>query len=90
MAATHTNACSLLRGGRADDHAIAGAFEIAGGSCRPAQIAQLVLKSLSSTVRVTRRSQVSGQEDAGATCETTAIRLDQSARIAELLLNPVN
>ena len=66
-------------------------LEIAGVELSPSfQIAQLVLKSLSSTVRVTLRSQVSGQEDAGATCETTAIRLDQSARIAELLLNPVN
>jgi hypothetical protein len=65
-------------------------LEIAGVELSPSfQIAQLVLKSLSSTVRVTLRSQVSGQEDAGATCETTAIRLDQSARIAELLLNPV-
>ena len=66
-------------------------LEIAEVELSPSfQIAQLVLKSRSSTVRVTLRSQVSGQENAGATCETTAIRLDQSARIAELLLNPVN
>jgi hypothetical protein len=66
-------------------------LEIAGVELSSSfEIAQLVLKSRSNTVRVTLRSQVSGQEDTGATCETTAVRLDQSARIAELLLDPVS
>jgi hypothetical protein len=53
------------------------------------QLAQLILKVRSNTVQVTLSSQAAGQEQTGATCETTAVHLDNSARIAELLLNPI-
>jgi len=52
------------------------------------QVAQLVLRSRTPTVQVTLSSQSVGQEETGATCEA-ALHLDNSARIAELLLNPV-
>ncbi|MDQ2823964.1 MAG: response regulator [Verrucomicrobiota bacterium] len=53
------------------------------------QVAQLVLKNYSNTVRVMLGVEALGQEQTGATCETAAVRLDNSARIAELLLNPI-
>jgi hypothetical protein len=53
------------------------------------QIAQLVLKNRTNTVRVTLKSQAAGQEETGTKCETLSVRLDNSAQIAELLLNPI-
>ena len=53
------------------------------------QVSQLVLKSRGNNVRVTLSSQSVGQEQTGTTCETADVRLDSSARIAELLLNPI-
>jgi DNA-binding response OmpR family regulator len=52
------------------------------------QVSQLVLKTRATTVRVTFSSQSIGQEETGATCETAGVKLDASARIAELLLQP--
>jgi hypothetical protein len=54
------------------------------------QISQLVLKPRSQNVRVTLDARAVGQEQTGATCETTAVQLDSSARLAELVLNPLN
>ena len=53
------------------------------------QVAQLVLKARAKTVRVTFSSQSIGPEEPGATCEAAAVKLDASARIAELLLQPI-
>jgi len=53
------------------------------------QVAQLVLKAKAKTVRVTFSSQSIGPEETGATCEAAAVKLDASARIAELLLQPI-
>jgi DNA-binding response OmpR family regulator len=53
------------------------------------QVAQLVLKNCANTMRVTLSPEVMGQEQTGTTCETAAVRLDNSARIAEVFLNPV-
>jgi DNA-binding response OmpR family regulator len=65
-------------------------FELAGVELSPNfQVAQLVLKNRSNKVRVTLSSEAVGQEQTGATCETASVRLDHSARIAELLLNPI-
>ena len=65
-------------------------FELAGVELSANfQVAQLVLKTRSNKVRVTLSSEAIGQEQTGATCETAAVRLDNSAKIAELLLNPV-
>ena len=65
-------------------------FELAGVELSANfQVAQLVLKTRSSKVRVTLSSEAIGPEQTGATCETAAVRLDNSAKITELLLNPV-
>jgi DNA-binding response OmpR family regulator len=65
-------------------------FELAGVELSPNfQVAQLVLKMRSTKMRVTLSSEAIGQEQAGATCEAAAVRLDGSAKLAELLLNPV-
>jgi len=53
------------------------------------QVGQLVLKTKAKTVRVTFSSQSIGPEETGATCEAAAVKLDASARIAELLLQPI-
>ena len=53
------------------------------------QVAQLILKWRSDAVRVTFSSNGIADEKSGAAFETAAIRLDNSARIAELLLNPI-
>jgi DNA-binding response OmpR family regulator len=52
------------------------------------QVSQLVLRSRARTARVTFSSQSIGQEETGATCEAAGVKLDASARIAELLLHP--
>ena len=65
-------------------------FELAGVELSGNfQVAQLVLKTRSNKVRVTLSSEAIGPEQTGATCETAAVQLDNSAKIAELLLNPV-
>ena len=65
-------------------------LELAGVELSPTfQIAQLVLKNRSNTVRVTLKSQPAGQEEGGTKCETLAVHLDHSAQIAELLLSPI-
>lgn len=53
------------------------------------QLAQLVLKNRSTTVRVTLSSDAVAQEQTGVFCETSAVRLDQSGKIAEMLLKPL-
>jgi DNA-binding response OmpR family regulator len=53
------------------------------------QIAQLVLKNRSNSVRVTLNEESIGQEKTGTACETTGVQLDAMARLAELTLNPV-
>jgi DNA-binding response OmpR family regulator len=53
------------------------------------QLARLVLKSRSTTVRVTLSSEAVGQEQTGVFCETAGVQLDASGRLAELLLNPL-
>ena len=53
------------------------------------QVAQLILKWRSNAVRVTFSSNGIADEKSGAAFETAAIQLDNSARIAELLLNPI-
>jgi hypothetical protein len=53
------------------------------------QVAQLILKWRSNAVRVTFSSNGIAEEKSGAAFETAAIQLDNSARIAELLLNPI-
>lgn len=52
-------------------------------------VALIVLNSRSSTVQMTLSSEAVGQEQTGTLCETAAVRLDSSSRIAELLLNPL-
>jgi DNA-binding response OmpR family regulator len=65
-------------------------FELAGVELSGSfQVAQLVLKTRSNKVRVTLSSEAIGPEQTGATCETSVVQLDNSAKIAELLLNPV-
>jgi DNA-binding response OmpR family regulator len=65
-------------------------FELAGVELSPNfQVAQLVLKIRSTKMRVTLSSEAIGQEQTGATCEAAAVRLDDSAKLAELLLNPI-
>ena len=51
------------------------------------QIGQLILKWRTNAVRVTLNPKA--WEQTGATFDTTAVKLDSSARIAELLLNPI-
>jgi DNA-binding response OmpR family regulator len=53
------------------------------------QVAQLILKWRSNAVRVTFSSNGIADDRSGAVFETVAIQLDRSARIAELLLNPI-
>ena len=53
------------------------------------QVANLILKWRSNAVRVTFSSNGTANEKNGAAFETAAIQLDNSARIAELLLNPI-
>ncbi len=53
------------------------------------QVAQLVLKSQSNTVRITLSSEAVGQEQAGLLCETTSVQLDPSKRLGELSLRPL-
>jgi hypothetical protein len=50
------------------------------------QVAQLVLKWRTNTVRITLDSKTAEQDD--ATFEATSVKLDSSSRIAELLLSP--
>ena len=65
-------------------------LELLGVKLSPSfQIAQLILKWRSNTVRVTFSPNGTGGEKSGAAFETAAIQLDHSARIAELLLNPI-
>lgn len=64
-------------------------LELAGVELSPTfQISQIVLKDRGEPIRVTMNSQTGG-EDNGTACETAGVRLDHSAHIAELLLNPV-
>ena len=64
-------------------------LELAGVELSPSfEIAQLILKWRSNAVRVTLTSNGSN-EKSGTAFETAAVRLDNSARIAEMLLNPV-
>lgn len=53
------------------------------------QVAQIVLQSRASAVRVTLSSEAVGQEQTGVFCETAAVRLDSSGRLAELSLSPL-
>jgi DNA-binding response OmpR family regulator len=53
------------------------------------QLTQLVLKSRSTTVRVTLSSDAVGQEQTGVFCETAGVRIDEAGRIAEMLLKPL-
>ena len=53
------------------------------------QVAQLICRNRSNTVRVTLNSEAAGQEQTGVFCETAAVKLDATARIAELLLRPL-
>jgi DNA-binding response OmpR family regulator len=65
-------------------------LELAGVKLSPTfQVAQLILKWRSNAVRVTFSSNGIADEKSGAAFETAAIQLDNSARIAELLLNPI-
>lgn len=65
-------------------------LELLGVKLSPSfQIAQLILKWRSNTVHVTFSPNGTGGEKSGAAFETAAIQLDHSARIAELLLNPI-
>ncbi|HWX17070.1 MAG TPA: hypothetical protein VNY07_10825, partial [Chthoniobacterales bacterium] len=65
-------------------------LELVGVQLSPTfQVAQLILKWCSNAVRVTFSSNGITEEKSGAAFETAAIQLDNSARIAELLLNPV-
>jgi len=65
-------------------------LELVGVQLSPTfQVAQLILKWRSDAVRVTFSSNGIADEKSGAAFETAAIRLDNSARIAELLLNPI-
>jgi DNA-binding response OmpR family regulator len=53
------------------------------------QVAHLVLKSSANAMRVTFSSQSVGQEETGVKCEAAGVKLDASARIEELLLQPI-
>jgi len=65
-------------------------LELVGVQLSPTfQVAQLILKWRSDAVRVTFSSNGIADKKSGAAFETAAIRLDNSARIAELLLNPI-
>jgi hypothetical protein len=65
-------------------------LELAGVELSPTfQVSQIVLRDHGHPIRVTMNSQTSGQEETGTACETVAVRLDHSAQIKELLLNPV-
>ena len=65
-------------------------LELVGVQLSPTfQVAQLILKWRSNAVRVTFSSNGITDEKSGAAFETAAIYLDNSARIAELLLNPI-
>jgi DNA-binding response OmpR family regulator len=65
-------------------------LELVGVQLSPTfQVAQLILKWRSNAVRVTFSSNGIADEKSGAAFETAAIQLDNSARIAELLLNPI-
>jgi DNA-binding response OmpR family regulator len=65
-------------------------LELVGVQLSPTfQVAQLILKWRSNAVRVTFSSNGTANEKNGAAFETAAIQLDNSARIAELLLNPI-
>ena len=64
-------------------------LELAGVELSPTfQVSQIVLKDRGQPIRVTMNSQT-GAEENGTACETVGVRLDQSAHIAELLLNPL-
>ena len=54
------------------------------------QISQLVLKSKSSQARVTLNAQTVSPDQPGTTFEIASVRMDASARLAELTLNPVS
>jgi hypothetical protein len=63
-------------------------FEMAGVELGPTfQVAQVVLKSRANAVRVTLSSEA--VEQTGVFCETSAVQLDHSARLMELLLSPL-
>lgn len=65
-------------------------LELVGVQLSPTfQVAQIILKWRSNAVRVTFSSNGIAEEKSGAAFETAAIQLDNSARIAELLLNPI-
>jgi DNA-binding response OmpR family regulator len=65
-------------------------LELVGVQLSPTfQVANLILKWRSNAVRVTFSSNGTANEKSGAAFETAAIQLDNSARIAELLLNPI-
>ncbi len=51
------------------------------------QVTQLVLKWPTNVVRV--KLNPKGPEQRGATFEAASVKLDNAARIAELLLNPI-
>ncbi|HAK07510.1 MAG TPA: hypothetical protein DCO65_09660 [Spartobacteria bacterium] len=53
------------------------------------EIAQLILKWRSNSVRVTLSSNAVTSEKSGTAFETAAVQLDNSARIAEMLLNRI-
>lgn len=53
------------------------------------QVEHFILKSRSNTAQVTFNSQAIGQKETEATCEITAVQLDDSGYIEELLLNPI-
>jgi CheY-like chemotaxis protein len=65
-------------------------LELVGVQLSPTfQVAQLILKWRSTAVHVTFSSNGAANEKGGAAFQTAAIQLDNSARIAELLLNPI-
>jgi DNA-binding response OmpR family regulator len=65
-------------------------LELAGVELSPTfQISHIVLKDRGGPIRVTMSGQSTGQEENGTACETVSVRLDHSAHLAELLLNPV-
>jgi DNA-binding response OmpR family regulator len=53
------------------------------------QVAQLVLKSRANTMRVTFSSKSADPEETGVPCEAAGVKLDASAQIEELLLQPI-
>ena len=62
-------------------------LEMGGVELSPAfQVAQLILKWRASAVRVTLDPKA--PEQSGASFDVSAVKLDGSGRIAELLLNP--